>query len=113
MADGVRRAWQLLNSDAIASLTSAVIRPDEGTVTDDAALEAYVRANVSHLVHPVGTAKMGPESDPLAVCDQCGRVRGLRQLRVADASLMPDLPRGNTNLTAIMIGERVAEFMRG
>jgi choline dehydrogenase len=62
--------------------------------------------------HPVGTAKMGPASDAEAVVDNECRVRGVAGLRVVDASIMPTIPRANTNLTCIMIGERVAEFMQ-
>ena len=54
---------------------------------------------------------MAPETDPLAVLDQFGRIRGLEELRVADASMMPDVIRANTNATSIMIGERVAEWI--
>ena len=54
---------------------------------------------------------MGPESDPLAVVDQYARARGVEGLRVADASIMPDCIRANTNATSMMIGERVAEFV--
>jgi choline dehydrogenase len=53
---------------------------------------------------------MGPASDPLAVVNQYGRVHGLEGLRIADASVMPDCIRANTNATTIMIGERIAEF---
>ncbi len=112
MIDGVRRAWRLLQSEPIAGLAATVIRPDEATVNDDDALRAFLHANVSHLVHPVGTCKMGPADDPLAVVDQSGRVYGVEGLRVADAAIMPNVPRANTNLTAIMIGERIADFMR-
>ena len=55
---------------------------------------------------------MGPASDPLAVVDQYGRVSGLEGLRVADASVMPDVIRANTNATTIMIAERVVDVMR-
>jgi choline dehydrogenase len=55
---------------------------------------------------------MGPASDPGAVVDQYGRVHGLSGLRVADASIMPTIPRANTHLTCVMIGERVADWMR-
>ena len=55
---------------------------------------------------------MGPASDPMAVVDQYGRVHGLDNLRIADASIMPDCIRANTNATTIMIGERIADFMR-
>ena len=112
MVDGVRRAWALLTASPIASLTAVVVRPDAATMEDDEKIRDYLRANVTHLVHPVGTCKMGPADDPLAVVDQYGRVHGMAGLRVADASIMPNLLRANTNLTAIMIGERVAKFIR-
>jgi choline dehydrogenase len=112
MVDGVRVAWRLLQSPPIAKLTQAVLRPDAATVEDDDRVREFLRANATHLVHPVGTCKMGPGDDPSAVVDQHGRVHGLEALRVADASIMPNIVRANTNLTAIMIGERVAEFMK-
>ena len=62
--------------------------------------------------HISGTCKMGPASDPMAVVNQYGRVHGLEDLRVADASIMPDCIRANTNATTIMIGERVADFIK-
>jgi choline dehydrogenase len=55
---------------------------------------------------------MGPAGDPGAVVDQYGRVHGVAGLRVADASVMPTIPRANTNLTCIMIGERLADWLR-
>jgi choline dehydrogenase len=67
---------------------------------------------VTTLFHPAGTARMGPDGDAGAVVDQHCRVRGLEGLRVVDASVMPNVPRANTNLTCIMVGERVAEWMR-
>jgi choline dehydrogenase len=63
-------------------------------------------------MHISATCKMGPASDPAAVVDQYGRVHGVRNLRVADASIMPDCVRANTNLTTMMIGERIADFIR-
>ena len=54
---------------------------------------------------------MGQASDPMAVVDQYGRVHGLEGLRVADASIMPDVIRANTNATTIMIGERIADWI--
>jgi choline dehydrogenase-like flavoprotein len=66
---------------------------------------------VRHYFHPVGTTRMGPAHDPGAVVDQRGRVHGISQLRVADASVMPTIPRANTNFPCIMIGERVAAWM--
>jgi choline dehydrogenase len=56
---------------------------------------------------------MGPPDDPLAVVDNQCRVRGVDDLRVVDASIMPNIPRANVNLTTIMIGERAADWMSG
>ena len=55
---------------------------------------------------------MGPDSDPLAVVDQHGRVKGIDGLRVADASIMPDCIRANTNVTTMVIGERIADYIQ-
>ena len=78
----------------------------------DEALEAYVSATVTTQFHPCGTARMGPADDLMAVVDQYCRVRAVRNLRVVDASIMPTIPRANINLTCIMIGEHVADWMR-
>ena len=94
------------NGDAVrASELADLVKRDEWT-------DAFVQHFVVHYVHPVGTARMGSARDPDAVVDQHGRVHGLAGLRVADASIMPTIPRANTHLTCVMIGERVAEWMR-
>ena len=56
---------------------------------------------------------MGPASDPAAVVDDCGRVHGIDGLRVADASVMPDVPSANTHIPTLMVAERLAELLRG
>ena len=70
-----------------------------------------MRENVSGFFHPVGTCRMGAPDDNQAVVDPQGRVRGVGGLRVADASVMPSIVRATTNLTAIMIGEKMAQSM--
>ena len=60
--------------------------------------------------HPVGTCSMGPASDPYAVVDDRGRVHGIDGLRVADASVMPDVPSANTHIPTLMVAERMAEL---
>jgi choline dehydrogenase-like flavoprotein len=70
-------------------------------------LRRYIRANGTHYYHPVGTCKMGPASDRTAVCDAEGRVHGVGGLRVADASLMPVIPRANTALPTVVVAERI------
>lgn len=74
--------------------------------------ECYARQLSSTLFHPVGTARMGPDSDKQAVVSPLLRVRGVRRLRVCDASVIPEIPSVNTNAAVMMIGERCAEFVK-
>ena len=69
-----------------------------------------MRRNVATGAHPACTSRMGPPDDPMSVADERGRVLGVRNLRLADASLMPVIPRANTNIPTIMLAERIAEF---
>jgi choline dehydrogenase len=70
-----------------------------------------VRRDNLHYYHPVGTCKMGPESDPTSVVDARGKVHGVDNLYVADASIMPVVPRANTNIPALVVGERIAAWL--
>lgn len=74
--------------------------------------ECYIRYTSSTLYHPVGTAKMGPDSDADAVLDPQLRVRNVKNLRVIDASVMPIIPSANTNAASIMIGEKGADYIK-
>jgi 5-(hydroxymethyl)furfural/furfural oxidase len=80
-------------------------------VKDDATLAEHIRQNVAGMFHPVGTCRMGAAGDREAVVDPAGRVRGVGALRVVDASIMPTLPRGNTNIPTIMVAEKIAAGM--
>ena len=79
---------------------------------DPAQIEATLRAHADTEYHPCGTAKMGPDGDPMAVVDASLRVRGVEGLRVADASVMPSITSNNIHAPVIMIGEKCADLIR-
>jgi choline dehydrogenase len=80
-----------------------------GNAVDDGnALRANIVATVDAYEHPTSTVPMGADSDPSAVVDAWGKVRGIEELRVVDASILPDIPSVPTNLTTIMVAERIA-----
>ncbi|HLZ68308.1 MAG TPA: GMC family oxidoreductase N-terminal domain-containing protein [Dehalococcoidia bacterium] len=112
MVDGMRLALRLGETEPLRALHTGIRRPRAQHLESDASLAAWVRRVADSGFHPCGTAKMGPASDPMAVVDQHGRVYGVRGLLVADASIMPTVPRANTNFTSIMIGERIGAWLR-
>jgi 5-(hydroxymethyl)furfural/furfural oxidase len=81
-------------------------------LADDEALTAFVARNVGGTWHPTSTCRMGAANDPLAVADAAGCVYGLQNLRICDASLMPSIPRANTNAPTIMVAERLADLIK-
>ena len=82
-----------------------------GAAVDGAAeIESWIRENSETAYHPIGTCRMGPGAD--AVVDDRLKVHGLDGLRVADASIFPTMPSGNTNAPSIMVGEKCADMMR-
>ncbi len=86
------------------------IAPGKGVATDDA-LRDYIRLSLDTYFHPVGTCRMGVDAG--AVVDPRLKVHGIENLRVADASVFPDIPTGNTHAPAVMTGERAADFILG
>jgi choline dehydrogenase len=118
LIDGMRLLWRVMHQPAVAACWQGPIVSatgqllDQAVVASDSALTHFIRNNCSTLYHPVGTVKMGPASDSMAVVDHYCRVRGVEGLRVVDASVMPNIVRAPTNLTCIMIGERVVDWMR-
>lgn len=108
LREGVRAARELIAQPAYDNLRGAEYAPG-ATVTSADDIDHYIRQNAITLYHPVGTCKMG--QDEMAVVDERLRVRGLANLRVIDASIMPDIISGNTNFPAMMIGEKGAEMV--
>jgi choline dehydrogenase len=81
------------------------------SLNDEREVHAYIQAHVSSYAHPVGTCKMGPSSDLSSVVESSGLVHGTSNIFVADASIMPQIVRANTNLTCLLIGFRMAEWL--
>jgi choline dehydrogenase-like flavoprotein len=112
MREMVRTAVKLAEHEAFRDIIETRIEPTDAELATDEALDAYLLREVTTGQHISGTCKMGPASDAMAVVDQFGRVHGLQNLRVVDASIMPNCIRANTNVTTMMIGERIADFIR-
>jgi len=108
---GVKMGREIFAQSGLDPYRDAEFQPGAAVKTD-AEIEQWVRAKCETIYHPVGSCKMGPGTDPMAVVDNQCRVHGLAGLRVVDASVMPTLVGGNTNAPTIMIAERVASFMQ-
>jgi choline dehydrogenase len=102
LEEGIAIARDLAAAEPLRELVGR-----EASPSADSPIDVYF----SHYFHPVGTCAMGAADDPLAVCDGTGRVRGLDRVFVADCSLMPVIPRANTNLPAVLVGELIADAL--
>jgi 4-pyridoxate dehydrogenase len=110
--DGLKLVRRLGATQPLKDFVARELKPGP-RVASDAELDAYIRATAATAHHPLGTCKMGPDSDTMAVVDPELRVRGVEGLRVVDASVMPDLVGGNINAPTIMIAEKAADMIRG
>lgn len=110
---GVELAIRILEAPSLARVVKRRVLPKPGIEKDPEALRDYVRTISKTVFHPSGTAKMGAPDDAMAVVGEDLKVRGVEGLRVADASVMPNLVSGNTNAPVMMIAERAARFMTG
>ena len=108
---GLRIARELMRTDAMSRYVAFEEAPGEEVATDAEWLDWALATGVA-IYHPVGTCRMGPPRDPGAVVDPRLRVRGVRGLRVVDASVMPTLTSGNTHAPTMMIAEKAAAMMR-
>ena len=106
MLEGVKLALDAARSPDLASLIAAELTPGDA-VADDSDLAAFIAGNLATYYHPTSTAPMGGPTDPQAVVDPAGAVRGTSGLRVVDASIIPDTPSTVLNLTVMMLAERI------
>ncbi len=112
MVTAVKLVREIHAQPSLRSFSGGELRPGDDVEKDDA-IETWLRNSVEPSCHPVGTCRMGPVADPLAVVDPELKVNGMEGMRIVDASIMPDLVSGNTNAPAIMIGEKGAEMILG
>ncbi len=112
MVKGLRFFRETMETKPMADKISEIVAPKPDNFSDDA-LKDHCRRFVKTNYHPVGTAKMGADGDPMAVLDARLRVRGIDGLRICDMSAVPEIPAGNTNAPAMMIGDRCADLVLG
>jgi choline dehydrogenase len=112
VVDGVKRVRSLFKHEALARFVTEEVFPGADLV-DDGAIAQAVRGAPTTEAHPIGTCSMGPAGSTWGVVDQRGKVHGVDDLYVIDASIMPTLPVVPTNMTTIMLAERCADLLRG
>ena len=112
LREAVHICLELAERDEYCGIVEERVTPTDSDLQSDDTLDEWLKRHVNTSHHISGTCKMGPDSDPLSVVDQRGRVRGIEGLRVADASIMPDCIRANTNVTTMVIGERIADYIK-
>ena len=112
MREAIRLAAHFSEQKSFSGLVEDIISPTRPELGSDEALDLWMLQNATGSGHIVGTCKMGPASDPMAVVDQYCRVYGVEGLRVVDASVMPDVVRANTFATVVMIAEHAADWLQ-
>ena len=108
----VRKCVSVLEHDDYKPIVKRLLEPQPADLESDETLNLWLKRKVTTTQHISGTCKMGPGSDKMSFVDKYGRVAGMENLRIVDASIMPDCIRANTNVTTMMIAERVSDFIR-
>src|ERR1700693_1609355 len=109
---GLRMVREIAHHAPLRAFIEGELAPGPEARSDEA-LDAHIRSTGITVHHPLGTCRMGPAHDAMAVVDPELRVLGIDGLRVADASVMPDLVGGNINAPVIMVAEKAADLIRG
>jgi len=107
---GLRMSADIAKAPALRGTIGRIARPSTASTLDDETLARALESLSHTLYHPVGTCRMG--SDDASVVDPELRVRGVKALRVADASVMPTIIRGHTHAPSVLIGEKAADLIR-
>jgi choline dehydrogenase len=109
LRQGLEQVRALFQAPALRAITGLALYPDPSA--DDAGLDAFIGESLASMWHPVGTCRMGQSAD--SVVSPRLAVHGLENLYVADASVMPTIPRGNTHAPTIMVAEKAASLLAG
>jgi choline dehydrogenase len=109
--EGVLKAIEIADSFHFKDIIKSRISPSDFDIESESNLNTWILKNVTTNQHISSTCKMGPENDYLSVVNQEGQVHGIKNLRVIDASIMPDSVRANINVTTMMIAERIYSFL--
>jgi choline dehydrogenase len=110
--EGFKMLRKIFQSEVFQAHSTYEILPGDSVQTDAEILDFWRREAMS-VYHPVGSSKMGSADDPTAVVDNELRVHGIESLRIADASIFPLLPSGNTHAPAVAVAERAADLILG
>ncbi|HEY6788556.1 MAG TPA: GMC family oxidoreductase [Trebonia sp.] len=112
LAEGVERVREIATAPELRTLLGRETRPGRD-VSGKQEIQRFIDHAAVHYYHPAGSCKMGPASDPDSVVDSEGLVHGIEGLYIADASIMPAVTSGNTNMPTAVIGERIARSLLG
>jgi len=112
LTQALRNCWDIAQDDVIRGQGDRLALLRESDLDSDEALREYLRVSIDSAYNPAGTCLMGPSAEEMTVVDEQCAVHDVSGLYVADLSVMPLMVRANTHLTAVMIGERAADFMR-
>jgi len=105
LVEAVRLSRKIGQTAPFAEMVDYEIAP--GNLVDDEALRTHIVSKVAAYLHPTSSVPMATEFDPTAVVDADGKVLGAEALHVVDASILPDIPSAPTNVTTIMVAERI------
>ena len=115
LVEGCKLSAKICQTEPLKNIVRPIFDPekrDENVESEDQFWEKFVRNYSLTVYHPTGTCKMGEEDDPMSVVTPSTRVKGVQGLRVVDASIIPKLVSGNTNIPAVVVAERAADLIK-
>ena len=112
MSHGVKLAHSIMKSEELSGIVKDVLTPSDDLFQDDDLFVSWLRQNTTTGNHLTSSCSMGSQNNPMAVVDENCKTHGINNLFIADASVMPNTVRANTNVTTMMIGEKLSSFLK-